>query len=311
MVTRNELLGIKTHVFQEMEYFVMNNGPEPEAYSKFNALVKQIGVLLDHNTIHPSNIEEFKARCNFLNDPKSLIGHIKIKPYGYAGDFYTIDRLYTQQIVMDTYKKWDEYTLQHPAAIAVRNRKAYFKALVARKIHTPGTLSLLNVASGPARDIKEAYTALDQPEKLKTTCVEMDKNAISYAMNVNGKYGRYIQFIHKNIFRFQCDRKFDLIWSAGLFDYFDDKVFARVLNRFKHWIKPGGELVIGNFNEDHNPSRAYMEIFGAWYLHHRTAEQLIALAKQAGFKEGQLTLKREPENINLFLHIQIKSEGSI
>lgn len=45
--------------------------------------------------------------------------------------------------------------------------------------------------------------------------------------------------------------------------------------------EPGGKLVIGNFS-DENPNRAFMEGGMNWFLHHRSPEQLIDLAKQAG-----------------------------
>ena len=46
-----------------------------------------------------------------------------------------------------------------------------------------------------------------------------------------------------------------------------------------------------------------MELFGDWYLHHRTSEQLIYLAREAGFTQSQITVGNEEENVNLFLHI--------
>lgn len=131
----------------------------------------------------------------------------------------------------------------------------------------------------------------------------MDPKAIEYAKTLTEQFLDKINFINKNIFRFQTDQKFDMIWSAGLFDYFNDKAFVSLLRRFKEWIKPCGEIIIGNFNEDHNPSRDYMEIFGEWYLNHRTESQLAELAIEAGYSEKNISIGREPENVNLFLHI--------
>ena len=111
-------------------------------------------------------------------------------------------------------------------------------------------------------------------------------------------------FIKKNIFRFNTEDKFDIIWSAGLFDYFDDKAFIMLLKKFRNWLKDDGEIIIGNFNENHNPSRAYMELFGEWHLNHRTDEQLYHLAKQAGYENQKISVGREPENVNLFLHLK-------
>ncbi len=133
----------------------------------------------------------------------------------------------------------------------------------------------------------------------------MDAEAIKHAKRLNKDYLKSIEFINKNIFRFNTDNKYDLIWSAGLFDYFDDKAFILLLSRFRKWLKPGGEIIIGNFNENHNPSRVFMELFGEWYLNHRTEEQLINLAIDAGFKKEKIKVEREPENVNLFLRIKL------
>ncbi len=49
-----------------------------------------------------------------------------------------------------------------------------------------------------------------------------------------------------------------------------------------------------------------MELFGEWYLNHRSEEHLIYLAKNAGFEANQIRVGKEPENVNLFLHITAK-----
>ena len=169
------------------------------------------------------------------------------------------------------------------------------------------TIYLLNVASGPARDLAELYNEIDSNALLKTTCVEMDPNAIKYAQVLTQKFQNKIQFVRKNALRYSTDQKFDLVWSAGLFDYLEDRPFILLLKKMKNWCKNKSEIVIGNFNQDNNPSRDYMEIFGEWFLIHRTEEQLINLGVKAGFKESQMSIGRENENVNLFLHISIES----
>jgi 2-polyprenyl-3-methyl-5-hydroxy-6-metoxy-1,4-benzoquinol methylase len=232
------------------------------------------------------------------------MGHILLKPYGYAGDFEIIDRIYTKN-KSEKYSKWDDYSLSNSAAVAVRNRKDYFKAVIKEQVKGRSELMVLNLASGPARDVFEIFEeAMEDRPKLKFTCIDLDKNAISYAKEINSEHLDQIEFVNKNILRFDTTVKHDLVWSAGLFDYFNDKVFILILKRMKNWIKENGEIVIGNFNQEYNPSRHYMEIIGEWYLHHRTEEQLRALAVEAGFSEENITVGRENENVNLFLHLK-------
>ncbi|NOQ27662.1 MAG: methyltransferase domain-containing protein [Bacteroidales bacterium] len=234
----------------------------------------------------------------------TIQGHGLRKPFGYSGDFLMIDKIYTfHTSPIEKFKIWDEYFHLQSAPKAVRNRKDYFKKIIKEKLNKYKKMNLMNVASGPARDLFELYEENKNCE-LNTVCIEMDENAIKYAENLNLKYLNKISFVHKNIFRHKEESKFDVIWSAGLFDYFDEKSFVLMLKKFKEWLNDNGEIIIGNFNEDHNPSRDYMEILGDWHLHHRTEIELKELAEKAGFNPNQIIIGKEKENVNLFLHIK-------
>jgi len=273
-------------------------------FPKIDNLITALSTDLENGKISKSDINAISQSFgkDFLEN--TMQGYGLLKPFGYAGDFLMIDKIYTyHKSSIKKYEIWDEYFHQHAAPKAVRNRKNYFKKIMNAKMEQHPKLDLMNVASGPARDLFELYETHGDYE-LNTTCVEMDGNAIKYAKELNQNHLDKISFVHKNIFKHREKNKFDVIWSAGLFDYFDDRTFAAILGRFKNWLKPGGEIIIGNFNENHNPSRDYMELFGDWYLHHRTESQLIALAEKAGFDAANVRVGKEKENVNLFLHIQ-------
>lgn len=106
----------------------------------------------------------------------------------------------------------------------------------------------------------------------------------------------------KNAFRFKSNKKYDLVWSAGLFDYLEDKQFIFLLRLLLDVVSPDGEIVIGNFSEA-NPSRDYME-FGEWFLHHRTEDRLAIIANQAGCSEHSINIEKEATGVNLFLRIR-------
>ncbi|MEE9437612.1 MAG: class I SAM-dependent methyltransferase [Saprospiraceae bacterium] len=234
----------------------------------------------------------------------TIQGHGLRKPYGYSGDFLMIDKIYTfHKSPIEKYKNWDEYLHRQSAPKAVRNRKDYFKKTIKAKLNKNQKLNLMNVASGPARDLFEFYEENKNCD-MNTVCVEMDKNAIEYAEELNRNHLNKITFVNKNIFKHKEENKFDVIWSAGLFDYFNEKAFVLILKKFKEWLKPGGEIIIGNFNKNYNPSRDFMELLGDWYLHHRTDIELTKLAEKAGFLSKNIRIGKEEENVNLFLHIK-------
>ncbi len=276
-------------------------GPDIPDYSILNKCIDSIPYLLSLGIISASDLEMIKAECKFLKTDKSVMGHIKLKPLGYAGDYQIIEKIYQKQ-VSEKYYKWDQYSIANPAAEAVRNRKQFFKTLIHTKLQQQKSIELLNIASGPARDLKEIYDDID-PNRLKTICIEIDERAIEYAKKTCNSYSDSIKFINQNIFKFQTDKKFDLIWSAGLFDYFNDKTFIQLLKQLQGNLNETGELCIGNFSKN-NPGRVYMEVFGEWFLNHRSEEELIELAVLAGAKRKEIRVDHEPLRVNLFLRIK-------
>jgi SAM-dependent methyltransferase len=232
----------------------------------------------------------------------SLQGLALKKPRGYAGDYEIIDRIYLHHLSPDPrLVRWDEYYHRQPAPCAVRNRKDYFHAILDRHHARLDRLRVLKIASGPGRGMFEWFTCHPQAE-VTFDCVEIDAEAIAHASALNAPFLDRITFHHGNALRYRPRQSYDLIWAAGIFDYFADPVFVSLLSRLKPALARGGEIAIGNFS-DANPSRPYMELLGDWHLHHRSAGQLEELALQAGFTAEQITIGEEPLGVNLFLHL--------
>lgn len=279
------------------------DGPTPEEYEPLNDALNY------YRTRVP--IEEWKNASKKMVDIfgedfiDSIAGHAYLKPYGYAGDFGVIDKMYLQTISeKPKLAKWDLFYHQHAAAAAVRNRKTFFKRVVAERVaEHKGKVEVLDVASGPCRDLLEFFQEEDA-SNIHFDCVEADIEAILHATRINRKFLPQITFYNQNIFRFQTEKKYDLIWSAGLFDYFDDKTFVRLVSRLNNYVKPGGELIIGNFAVG-NPTEGYMELFLDWYLYHRSPEQLTKLAQASGATNiRRIIVDQEAAGVNLFMRIQ-------
>lgn len=293
--------------YQPLEFLqqvIAKGGPEVKEYDTLNGIFDQLFQDCNAGRLSPEEIAQLQRSFETEGMETTLHGHCRLKPYGYAGDFMIIDKIYREHVSSDhRFEKWDTYWNNQPATKAVRNRKDYFIRTVLDRLQ-PAPLRLLNVASGPARDLAEVYTRIPAGA-LQTTCVEADAQAIAYAEGLNADNLQHIRFIHKNIFRFSTNEQFDLVWSAGLFDYFEDSVFVKLLRKFMTWTKPGGEVIIGNFSTV-NPSRSCMELAGDWYLHHRSAESLLAMALEAGADRKDVHVGKELEGVNLFLHVKVR-----
>lgn len=294
----------KSNAIGVLRDMVTAGGPQESEYPLLDALMDDLYQMKQAGQLDTAALSFLKSLFHDEFLAETIHGYVYRKPLGYAGDFRLIDMIYTRHLSgHKSYKRWDRYFHHNIATGAVRNRKDFFKQQLSRKMHGRQTpLHLLNVASGPARDLYELYGRVE-PDMLVTTCVDIDANAIAFASGLCSPYGEQITFHQKNILRFSSAEKYDVIWSAGLFDYFEDRLFVIALKRLLTMLRPGGEILIGNFSE-YNPSRGYMELFGEWFLIHRSREKLISLSIQAGVQRELITVEQEPLGINLFLKIK-------
>lgn len=272
------------------------NGPDKEDYLTFYSLVDQIKA---------EDVESFRKKISPILNPNSLFGFSYTKPFGYSGDFFIIEKIYQYYISPDErYRKWDEFLHSAGAVIAVRNRKTLavkiFEELNEKALGMRQDVMILG--SGPVSETFEFFEK-NPDSPLIFEMLDLDKRAIAYAKNKNRKYLDRMTFNNANVIRFSPERKFNLIWSAGLFDYFKGKHFVYLLKKYYEYLNEDGEMIIGNFNVE-NPSRRSMEILGDWFLYHRSADELKNFAIQAGIKESKIDVIQEPLGINLFLRVR-------
>lgn len=231
-------------------------------------------------------------------------GYVCAKPRGYDGDFEIIERIYARwRSPNPALAKWDDFFHAQVAPRAVRNWKRYFLDWLANwESRSNGDgIRLINVGSGPARDVFEHFTA--RPEsRVQVECVDSDPEAIGHAAALCAPFAARLRFHHTNALRFRPHGQFHLIWSGGLFDYLRDDLFVRLLRRLWSALSPGGELVVGNFSPA-NVSRSYMELLGRWVLIHRSEAELTVLALRSGVPEEAVRVAAEAEGVNLFLHL--------
>jgi len=153
-------------------------------------------------------------------NPDSLIGFTFHKPHGYAGDYELIHKIYTKyKSIHGEHRKWDDFYQLTDSAIAVRNRKQYFIEQVNKVTQSNEFPNVLNLGSGPCTDLYEYFTK-NPRSPVKFDCLDMDTNAIEFASGICDNFIGSINFINKNVFRFRSNKKYEMIWSAGLFDYF-------------------------------------------------------------------------------------------
>lgn len=284
--------------------FVEKGGPQPIEYDELSTLFDEIAIRRTEGDLE-SIIAFAQDSKGAFNSTQTNQGFVCIRPHGYHGDFEIIDRIYTNWVSPDpTLERWDHFFQRSSAAKAVRARKEYCHALL-RDIANcrPSGAQVLNVASGPGRDIFEFFIKhADLAHRLRIHFVEQDSKAIEHASKLLTPFHSQITLDHNNILRWRTNQRFNLIWCAGLFDYLTDALFVRLLRKLAGMVYPGGELVVGNFS-NRNVHRNYME-FGGWHLFHRDSAKLMLLFERACIADASARIGEEPNGVNLFLHIR-------
>ncbi len=283
-----------------LEDIVQNGGPALQDYERFTSLV---------NSLNPDEVDGFREIIRPALNENTLIGHGFVKPYGYPGDFTLIDKIYSFEINEDKrYKNWDVFFQNQPGANAVRNRKDFFIEYCRNLSRRKENAKVLILGSGPASDVYEFMMNFAGGNNISIDLIDFDQSAIDFSKEKNKKFNGQITYNKINALRFNSYKLYDLIWSAGLFDYFKDKHFTFLIRKYINCLAEDGEMVISNFST-RNPTKRLMEVLSDWYLNLRTESDLYRIASDANIDKELVSVDKEPLGINLFL--KIKKQRSI
>lgn len=241
----------------------------------------------------------------------------RFKPRGYAGDYQMLTRLCQRDCCADPLgRSFDRFFQTQAAVHAVRARTdGIAAALTAHRIEcsaaTANPYHVVSVGSGPAIEIERALKALP-PEgrrSLRVSLLDLDAEALAAATSRLSPLvaPEQISAVRDNLYRL-ADKprsaaplaQANFLICSGFFDYLPDDSAIAMLRLFWSSLAPGGRLVVGNF-APHNPTRAFMEWIGNWYLLYRTWEDLQDLAQRAGIPQGAFRIGAEQLGIDLFL----------
>jgi extracellular factor (EF) 3-hydroxypalmitic acid methyl ester biosynthesis protein len=239
------------------------------------------------------------------------------KPRGYAGDYEMMNHLYRAEVTGKTLfdQCMHKYFVDEPAGVAVKNRGYYLVEKItqlfkASPTHQP--LKIISIASGPAveqqiflQNSKEFYG-----RPVTFTCLDQDEESLKHAQKAIGSAERFLNSGFKFNFKNLAIRNviaaglpetdYDMVYSAGLFDYFTEPVAQMAAQKMMASLKPGGKLIIGNFSTE-NPCVPFMEMVLDWNLIYRSKEDLERMFKGFGSK---VTVEKEALGVNLFVVIE-------
>lgn len=243
------------------------------------------------------------------------------KPLAYAGDYEMMNMIYRDMDEGTSFfaKLMNRHILTKTAPNAVRGRAKYvtdkITQLLADKFKNNNSVSITNIACGPAKEIQDLFRTNSEIDKCKFTFVDADERPLLYSQQVltelKRKHNRQteMKFVHKAIDQIIKDRdwknkikKQDVVYSIGLLDYLSPIMARRMISSLYELLDDNGILMIGNINNS-NDTRNFMEYVGEWYIIHRNDQELLALSNKLN-PINEKKLERDQTNVCNFLLIK-------
>lgn len=233
------------------------------------------------------------------------------KPKGYAGDFLMMEHIYANEPKGEGRlgEIVDMFCLQRPGSLAIHGRRELLKnelGRLSKEINSRGEMTrIMNLACGPNRELFDFLAECDYSESVEALCVDIDAEALQYTNQYVNIFPHRasIRLMSENVIKWSLGRathqmgKMDIIYSAGLCDYLDTRLFRALVNQCYNHLKPGGTLLLGNFSP--YPDSLFLDKLLRWELIYRDEEELRELFQPTLFGES-VTVVAEKENVNLF-----------
>ena len=246
------------------------------------------------------------------------------KPLGYAGDYEMVNMILRDPFEGGSLfaKATNLWFLRQWPARAHRNRISYLvntlKQEALRSIRQGRRLRVFNLGCGPAVEVQRFLAEDRHSEDSQFTLLDFNEETILHATRQleeakrTHNRGTPIQIQRKSVQHVlkeaskpsvdTPDKKLDLVYCAGLFDYLSDRTCKQLMNVFYEWLAPGGILVVTNV-DNCKPFRHMLEFVLDWHLIYRGNSQALALAPDRAPAQG-VSVKRDETGVNLFIEVR-------
>ncbi|MCU0876708.1 MAG: hypothetical protein MUF06_02820 [Pirellulaceae bacterium] len=247
-----------------------------------------------------------------------LQNRARTKPRGYAGDYEILAAIYENRRCEDPLgTHFDRYFQEEAAPQAVRNRMYLMRdqivaaARIWQAKDPDEKLQIAMVGSAFGLELRDALAILEPAErrKLKFVLLDLDPAALEFARQTLQPWlaPSQLDAIPTNIFRLAARPSLaaplagsHFLYCPGLFDYLDDDQAVAMLDLFWNCLAPAGQLTVFQFAAL-NPSRAYMEWLGNWYLTYRDDCELRQLAARSALPAICTNFGAEPLGVALWV----------
>lgn len=275
-------------------------------------------------TSNPDYLKEAKHYTEALLTRELLDGPIwwqaYTKPKGYPGDYLVMDHIYAGCPRGDTPYGQVVHTLGIQTGQFIEKRKEFVRQAIIEmeaQCINPGGMLIASLGCGPAKEVAEfsqSHVAGARP--LTFILVDQDSDALRHAgKSIAESLGKRqdgphidIQLRHQSVMHLMREiepselvKHPDMIYSAGLFDYFGDRTCRVLSKRLYDALRPGGLLLLGNMKANTNMVWP-LELIADWPLTYRTAENVLSWTD--GLNGAEISLRTDATGYDYLLSVR-------
>ena len=217
------------------------------------------------------------------------------KPAGYPGDYKIMNYGYDQKPEGDSVAQKFLHLLGMSASRAIITRMETIASLiaeyaVARRSGEGDEFVITSVGSGPARELEDILSQTPQDVRRPLFQDARVRRALNYAFERIAAMkdrdrlraaGFNISF--REMLRPTPDNAVfvnnDVIYSSGFVDYLNPLLAQRFVKRLYDFVKPGGQVIIGNVNNLSTGMIWPLEYVTDWSLYFRNEDEMRAMAQ--------------------------------
>lgn len=230
------------------------------------------------------------------------------RPRGYAGDAILLDMIYFP-VKMDFSnisslgRQLYRYTVRTSVCRTLINRVKWVSAYIDKVAEQNPNMRALSVACGHCREA-EFSKAIQNNDLAELVALDNDKSCLEF---IRKEYSSLrITGAHLSIADVIKGRndigKFNLIYSAGLYDYLGKRFAQRLTAHLYNMLAPEGKLVLINIAPDYNEI-GYTESYMNWPLIGRDKRELLELASDLSSDERATLEIKDGNRIGSHFHI--------
>lgn len=293
-------------------------GPQlSELYQAFEEAVKAI----DDKRLLPVHRGYVQRELHPLMMCSPFMHRAYTKPLGYAGDYEMVNMMLDDPLVGENSfaKLMNASALRHEAPAAHRNRIQLLTEAIAsearRVLGHEHFFRVLNIGCGPAVEIRDFVREFPElAERTDIVLVDFNEDTLNHVraeliplakrlapgMRIVTEQRSINDIIKASVEGEKHEPvTYDMVYCAGLFDYFRDTTCGYLLQLYYSWVNSGGLVLATNVTPRHS-SVGIMGLVLEWTLELRGEQQMLDLAPDI----GRQTTYVDATGVNVFLGIR-------